>query len=113
MDAKVYEALDDYWVYLHHQHKDEIAYEYALKYYDQQVLSKVKSKIAQMWSFKPFETSNRPHEIQLTTGEFIDESMFAFSKTAGNKKWGAGTINHMTIEQNQQWAEKVYERLRI
>jgi len=38
--------------------------------------------------------------------------MFAFSKTAGEKDgWGIGTINHMTAEQNQIWADKVYDRL--
>jgi len=113
-DTKIYKALDDYWVYLHRQYKDEMAYEYSLKYYDQQVLSKVDSKIVQMWSFKPFETAERTQGLQLTTGSFIDESMFEFSKGAGIKDgWGLGTINHMTVEQNQQWANKVYERLRV
>ena len=61
-----------------------------------------------MWSFKP------EADIKLETGTFIDESMFAFSKLAGEKDgWGIGTINHMTEEQNQQWAEKVYGRFRI
>ena len=31
----------------------------ALKYYDTQVLSKVKSQIVQIWSFKPFETAGK------------------------------------------------------
>lgn len=111
-DPRMYKALDDYWVYLHHQYKDEMAYEYSLKYYDRHVLSKVNSKIVQMWSFKPFETSERPQAIQLTTGAFIDESMFTFSKTAGVKDgWGTGQINHMTEEQNMLWANKVYGSL--
>ena len=111
-DPKMYKALDDYWVHLHHQYKDEMAYEMSLKYYDRHVLSTVNSKIVQMWSFKPFETADRPMGLQLTTGAFIDESMFAFSKSAGVKDgWGVGTINHMTSEQNQQWAEKVYGSL--
>ena len=106
VDPNVYKALDDYWKYLHNYDKDEIAYEYALKYYDQNILSKLDKQIVQMWSFKPDK------DIQLTTGTFIDESMFAFSKTAGEKDgWGIGTINHMTKEQNQQWANKVYGSL--
>jgi len=33
-------------------------------------------------------------------------------KLVGEKNnWGPGTINHMTPEQNQQWADKVYERI--
>lgn len=109
VDPNVYRALDDYWKYLHSYDKDELAYEYAVKYFDQNVLAKVNKKIIQMWSFKPFETSKKDAKVRLTTGKFIDESMFAFSKKDGvtSGGWGPGTINHMTIEQNQQWAEKV------
>ena len=113
VDPKIYKALDDYWIHLHNYDKDELCYEYALKHYDQHILSQVDSDIVQMWSFKPFETAGKDAGIKLTTGTFIDESMFTFSKTAGEKDgWGVGTINHMTVEQNQQWAEKVYERFK-
>ena len=88
-----------------------MSYEYALKYYDQNILKKVNSQIVQMWSFKPFETANKDAQIKLTTGTFIDESIYNFS--GGRENWGKGKINHMTIEQNQQWAEKVYGRLRV
>ena len=113
VDPKIYKALDEYWVHLHNYDKDEMSYEYALKHYDKNILSKVKSDIVQMWSFRPFETAGKNAGITLTTGTFIDESMFAFSKTAGEKDgWGVGTINHMTVEQNQQWADKVYKELK-
>ena len=112
VDPKLYKALDDYWIHLHNYDKDEMAYEYALKHYDQNILSKVDSTIVQMWSFKPFETAGKRPEIELTTGTFIDESMFTFSKSAGVKDgWGIGTINHMTAEQNQQWADKIYKAM--
>jgi hypothetical protein len=85
-----------------------MAYEYALKHYDQNILSTVNSEIVQMWSFKP------GNSFKLTTGTFMDESMFEFSKRVGVKDgWGIGTINHMTEEQNQQWADKVYGRFRV
>jgi len=121
VDPKVYKALDDYWVYLHNYTKDEMAYEYALKYYDTQVLSKVNSKIVQMWSFKPFETAGKDPCIELTSGTFINESMLAFSKQNKDAGWKSSGvfnqcelgINHMTVEQNQQWAEKVYGRLTV
>jgi len=114
VDPAVYKALDDYWKYLQNYDKDEMVYEYALKHYDQNILSKVDSDIIQMWSFKPFETANKDAKIELTTGKFIDESMFAFSKTTAEKDgWGIGKINHMTEEQNQRWAEKVYGRYRV
>ena len=111
VDPNVYKTLDNYWKYLHNYDKDEMSDEYALKYYDQNVLSKVKSEIVQMWSFKPFETANKDAGIKLTSGTFIDESIYNFS--GGKESWGKGNINHMTVEQNQQWAEKVYGRLRI
>jgi hypothetical protein len=47
--------------------------------------------------------------------------MLAFSKQANSdKSWkesgllnqGDTGINHMTIEQNQQWAEKIHDRIR-
>lgn len=109
VDPKVYKALDDYWKYLHNYDKDEMAYEYSLRYYDQQVLSKIDKEIVQMWSFRPFETAGKDAGIDLTSGKFIDESMYAFG--GGKNAWGRGTINHMTVEQNQQWADKVYERI--
>lgn len=112
VDPKVYRALDDYWKYLHSYHKDELSYEYAIKYFDQNILSSVDKKIIQMWSFRPFETASKDAGIKLTSGTFIDESMFAFSKKDGEKDgWGPGTINHMTIEQNAEWAQKVFERV--
>ena len=110
VDPNIYKALDDYWKYLHDYDKDEMSYEYALRYYDQNVLSKIQKEVVQMWSFKPFETAGKDAGIKLQSGKFIDESMFEFSKTNGVKDgWGIGEINHMTIEQNTQWAEKVYE----
>jgi len=111
VDPNIYKALDDYWKYLHNYDKDEMVYEYALKHYDQNILSKVDSEIVQLWSFKPFETADKDAGIKLTTGTFIDESVFAFR--GGKENWGEGSINHMTKEQNQQWAEKVYERLKV
>ena len=111
VDPNVYRALDDYWKYLHSYDKDEMAYEYALRYYDQNILSKIDKKIVQMWSFRPFETAGKDANIRLQSGVFIDESMFTFSKSAGEKDgWGIGTINHMTPEQNLQWAQRVYDR---
>ena len=112
VNPKIYEALDDYWKYLHSYEKDEMAYSYAIQHYDRNVLSNVDSDIVQMWSFRPFETRNIDAKIKLTTGTFIDESMFTFSKDRGSEYgWGPGYINHMTVEQNQRWAEKVYGSL--
>ena len=86
-----------------------MAYEYALRHYDQNILSKVNSEIIQMWSFRPFETAGKDAGIKLETGTFIDESMYSFS--GGKDAWDKGDINHMTIEKNQQWAQKVYDSI--
>ena len=88
VDPNMYKALDEYWIHLHSYDKDEMAYEYALKHYDQNILSKVDSEIVQMWSFKPFETADKDTGIQLSTGTFIDESVYAFS--GGKNAWGKG-----------------------
>ena len=110
VDPAVYKTLDNFWKHLHSYDKDEMAYEYALRHYDQNILSQVQSQIIQMWSFRPFETEDKDAGIQLQTGVFIDESLFAFSKNNKERDgWGAGTINHMTVEQNQRWADRVYD----
>ena len=110
VNPAIYQALEEYWKYLHNYDKDELAYEYALRWFDQEVLSKVNSQIIQMWSFRPFETASKDAGIKLTAGTFIDESIFSFSKSSGESDgWGIGTINHMTPEQNKQWAEKVFK----
>ena len=114
VDPKVYKALDDYWKYLQNYDKDQMAYEYALRYYDQNILSKINKKIVQMWSFRPFETAGIDAGIKLTSGIFIDESMFAFAKgpeMATDPSWQRRHINHMTEEENRQWADKVFARI--
>ncbi len=112
VDPNVYKALDDYWKYLHSYDKDELSYEYSLKYFDQNVLSNIDKRVIQMWSFRPFETANKDANIVLESGTFIDESMYSFSKTGEVKDgWGVGHINHMTKQQNEEWAEKVYKKL--
>mgnify|MGYP003117991958 FL=1 len=119
VDPKIYKALEDYWKYFQNYEKDEMTYEYALKYYDQHILSKVDSQIVQMWSFKPFETNNKDAGIKLQTGVVIDESLMSFSKEGKDdslrirgivNECDVG-INHMTIAQNQEWANKVYEQI--
>ena len=112
VDPNVYKTLDNYWKHLHSYEKDELSYEYAIKYFDQHVLSKLDKQIIQLWSFRPFETRDIDANIQLTTGTFINESMFTFSKDRGSEYgWGPEYINHMTMEQNKEWADKVYGSL--
>jgi|TARA_B100001093_G_C26502849_1_gene874073 hypothetical protein len=115
-DQNLWKAADMYYVYLQDYRKDELAYKYALQWFDQKELPKAQDKkIIQMWSMKPFELSGEPCDLKLQTGMFIDESMLMFA-------WGGKTpqpgfkfdidlANHMNVEQNEQWAQKVYDRL--
>ena len=117
-DQNLWKAADMYWVYLQNYRKDELAYRYALQWFDQHELPKAKDKkIIQMWSMKPFELTNRRCDISLQTGKFLDESMLEFAW--GGKtpepgfKFDINLANHMTVKQNKQWADKVYERIRL
>ena len=114
-DENIYKAADMYYVHLQDYRKDELAYSYALQWFDQHVLTKARDKkIIQMWSMKPFELSGRPCNLKLTTGEFIDESMlmFAWDGEPKQMKFDINLSNHMTEVQNKQWADKVYERIK-
>ncbi len=125
VDPKVYEALEQYFIHLHSYDRDELAYEYALKWFDHDVLSKIKNKmIVQTWSFRPFEQAKKDAGIKLTSGIFIDESMYALSLQhelnlghyvtgrGATMPWGKGIINHMSAEQNKLWADKVHTAIK-
>ncbi len=105
-DPNVYKTLDNYWKYLHNYDKDELAYEYSLKHYDQNVLSKVNKKIIQLWSFRPFETANKDANIQLQTGLFVDKSLY---RTATEDRGKDKTINHMSRDMNKNLANMLVD----
>jgi hypothetical protein len=108
-DPNIYKTLEQYWKHLHNYEKDELSYRYSLSYFDSQVLPMIKSEVVQMWSFKPFETAGKDGNMILTTGRFLDESMYAFSKLGLSKD--SKHYNHMSEQQNVDWANKVFERL--
>jgi len=121
VDPNVYKALDQYWIHLHSYDKDMLSYEYALKWFDHDIISSIKDRtIVQTWSFRPFETMTQDANIKLKTGIFIDESMFKLSvqdrpdlyKQGITVQWGPNIYNHMTIEQNKFWADKVYQEIK-
>jgi len=113
-DQNLFKAADMYYVYLQDYRKDELAYRYALQWFDQEVLSKVTDKkIIQTWSMRPFELSGVECDLKLNTGTFINESMLEFAwrgqKPSPDFKFDITLANHMTKQQNQQWADKVYD----
>ena len=113
-DKNIYKAADMYYVYLQDYAKDELAYRYALQWFDQNELAKSSDKkIVQTWSIKPFELSGKSIDIKLTTGKFIDESMlmFAWDGVPKEIKFDPALSNHMSTEQNQRWADKVYQNI--
>ena len=105
-DPRIYQALDDYWKYLHNYGKDELAYEYALRHYDSRVLSRVESKIVQTWSFRPFETAKKDAGIRLESGLFIDKSLY---KTSLLDQSRDKNINHMSVDGNSKLADEFYK----
>lgn len=105
-DPNVYKALDDYWKYLHNYDKDEMAYEYSLKHYDQNVLAKVDKKIIQLWSFRPFETASKDANIQLQTGLFVNKSLYSTAKSDRGKD---KVINHMSKDMNRMLATQLVD----
>ena len=121
VDPRVYKALDDYWVHLHSYDKDMLSYEYALKWFDHDILSKIKDRtVVQCWSFRPFETCNTKIDFKLKSGIFIDESMFKLSVQDQPDLYKKGItvphadniFNHMTMEQNTLWADKLYNKIK-
>jgi hypothetical protein len=104
-NSHLHQALDDYWKYLQCSNKDELAYEYALKYYDRHVLSTIDKKIIQTWSFRPFENSDKDAGIGLQTGLFIDKSLY---RTAADEKSDSKEMNHMSANLNEDLANYFY-----
>lgn len=117
-DKNIWKAADMYYVYLQNYDKDELAYRYALQWFDQHELKQYESnsQILQTWSMKPFELAGKSSNIVLKTGKFLDLSMLEFawgSKTPKEGfKFDINLSNHMTTEQNKQWADKMYDRLK-
>ena len=71
VDPNMYKALDEYWKYLHSTEKDDMAYEYALNIMIKTYCLKSTVRLYRCGVFK-----RRECYIKLTTGTFIDESMF-------------------------------------
>ena len=114
-DKEIYKAADMYYVYLQNYYKEELAYSYALQWFDRHVLSDNPKKVLQTWSIKPFELAGRDVEIDLQTGTYVNESMLEFAWGGKTPKEGfkfdIGLSNHMTTEQNAQWCAKMLEAL--
>ena len=109
-DPNIWKAADSYYKYLSFEDKDAIAYKYALQFFDQNVLQELdKGKnIVQMWSMLPFD-------IKLKSGFFLNESCLIHSWDGDMNYKGKTDLdlsNHMTAEQNKNWAKKVYNIIR-
>ena len=105
-DINVWDAATKYYRYLSYSEKDEISYKYALSWFDKSVLSKYNSscKIIQTWSIVKFP-------IYLDTGFFLNETCMEYAQQRDYKKNYNFLFdpNHLTIEQNQNFAEKIYK----
>jgi len=106
-DTNIWKAANDYYRYLSFKDKDDIAYKYALQFFDQNVLKDLdkRKNIVQMWSMLPFN-------IELKSGYFMNESCLIHSWDGDMNNKGKPDLNlsnHMTILQNKTWAKKVYD----
>jgi hypothetical protein len=106
-DPNVWKAANDYYRYLSFKDKDDIAYKYALQFFDQNVLKNldISKNIVQMWSMLPFD-------IELKSGYFMNESCLIHSWDGDITYKGKPDLNlsnHMTTEQNKNWAKKVFD----
>tara|TARA_R110000782_G_scaffold1818_3_gene7479 strand:- start:139 stop:756 length:618 start_codon:yes stop_codon:yes gene_type:complete len=114
-DKEIYKAADMYYVYLQDYRKEELAYSYALQWFDRHVLSKNAKKVLQTWSMKPFELARTNVDIELTSGKFLNESMLDFAWGGKTPKPGfkfdISLSNHMTSEQNKKWCAKMFEAI--
>jgi len=109
-DPAVWKAADDYYKYLSFQHKDNIAYSYALQWFDKKILHNIKENntIVQMWSMLPFK-------IKLESGIFLEESCLVHSWDGDlnfKNDVDLDLSNHMTVQQNESWAKKIYDRIK-
>ena len=114
-DEQVYKAADMYYVHLQNYRQEELAYSYALQWFDRHVLAENNKQILQTWSIKPLELAEKNIDIKLTSGKFLDESMLEFAyggKTPQSGfKFDISLSNHMTTDQNAQWCSKMFEAL--
>jgi len=106
-DKNTWKAADYYYKYLSFNDKDNIAYKYALQFFDQNILINLTQQktIVHMWSMLPFD-------IELKSGVFINESCLIHSWDGDmnyKSKPDLNLSNHMTTEQNKKWAKKVYD----
>jgi len=106
-DINIWQSAENYYKYLSFKEKDDIAYRYSLQYFDQNILKQYEKtkNIIQMWSMLP-------QKIILKSGIFINESCLMHSWNY-DKNYKNKTVlnlsNHMTSEQNKQWAEKIFK----
>ena len=110
-------AADMYRVYLQNNSKDNLAYRYAIQWFDQHVLKNLESKhkIIQMWSMDPKDIMNPQTKIKLHTGLCLENSILDFAYRSVNagpgfqfpKEWS----NHMTEDGNYDFAKHLYQQV--
>jgi hypothetical protein len=105
-DIQIWNAAETYYKYLSYQEKDDIAYQYALNWFDKHILSQYESnsKIIQTWSLRKFN-------FELSTGFFLNETCFEFAADGdiNNYKFNLNDPNHMSVEKNKEYADKLFK----
>lgn len=115
-NKNVIEASKLYKLYLSNQKKEHIEYEFVIKYFDKEILIPLqnKTKIYQTWSIAPYELVNKEKKIELQAGYFDNFSLYKFSQYKFidyKREEESNLINHMTVEKNKEFANRVLEKL--
>jgi hypothetical protein len=114
---EIYKAANLYYMHLRNHEKDDLAYRYALQWFDREVLKPLarEHEIIQMWSMDPADVSVSGMKIQLTTGLVINESILNFAYRyvdAGpgfkfDPTWG----NHLSDKGNRDFASHIGNKI--
>jgi len=113
-NREIFSAAENYYKYLQNLEKDNLAFEYSIKYFDQNILSEIKDKkIIQTWSIR-INKEEYPYNIKFNSGLYLDESiaMHAWDDDPKNINHDVNLLNHMTAEQNHSWVEKILPRVK-
>ena len=116
-ETEVGKAADMYRVYLQNNLKDNVAYRYAVQWFDQHVLKDLESKhkIIQMWSMDPKDIMNPQTKIELKTGLCFEQSILDYAYRSVNAGPGFNFppewSNHMTDHNNLTFAKHIYTKV--
>ena len=114
---EIYRAANLYYMHLQDKQKDDLAYRYALQWFDREVLKPLEGKheIIQIWSMDPADVSVSGMQIHSTTGLVINESILNFAYQYVDHgpgfKFDPSWHNHMSEQGNIDFAQHLKDQV--